>query len=158
MKPIVLALTAALLASCQSMSEGVLSLEARALALEDADEDLGGYGGHVALNTPIVDILVGADHREIGTLDATEGTLGLRRRFLEIWKLRPFVEANQLIGLDLFDDVSGWSAGGGALLHLNDHLFMNFRVMYEERSTSGLFVESSQVDGVVGTVGIGLSL
>ncbi|MDB4401596.1 hypothetical protein N9247_01095 [bacterium] len=110
MKPLLLALGAALLASCQSMSGGVLALEARALALEDTDEDLSGYGGHVALNTPVVDFLVGVDQREIGTLDSTEAVLGVRRRFLEIWKLRPFVEADYLIGMDLFDDVSGWSA------------------------------------------------
>ena len=158
MKPLLLALGAALLASCQSMSGGVLALEARALALEDTDEDLSGYGGHVALNTPVVDFLVGVDQREIGTLDSTEAVLGVRRRFLEIWKLRPFVEVDYLIGMDLFDDVSGWSAGGGALLHLNDHLFLNFRVMYEQRTTDELFVEAKQVDGVVGTVGIGLSL
>ena len=158
MKPLLLALGAALLASCQSMSGGVLALEARGLVLEDADEDLSGYGGHVALNTPVVDFLVGVDQREIGTLDSTEAVLGVRRRFLEIWKLRPFVEADYLIGMDLFDDVSGWSAGGGALLHLNDHLFFNFRVMYEQRTTDELFAEAKQVDGVVGTVGIGLSL
>ena len=61
--------------------------------------------------------------------------------------------------MDLFDDVSGWSAGGGALLHLNDHLFLNFRVMYEQRTTRrALRRGQAQVDGVVGTVGIGLSL
>lgn len=136
----------------------MFAFEARAIAVQDADEDLSGYGGHVALNTSIVDLLIGLDERDIGALDSTEATIGLRRRFLEGSSLQPFIEANQLIGMELFDSIQGWSAGGGALLHLNDHLFLNFRVMYEQRSTDVLFDDTRQVDGVVGTVGVGVSL
>ena len=162
MKPLLLALGAALLASCQSMSGGVLALEARALALEDTDEDLSGYGGHVALNTPVVDFLVGVDQREIGTLDSTEAVLGVRRRFLEIWKLHPFIEADYRHGFDLDNGMDsetydGWAAGAGALLHLTDSVFLNFRLMYESTSIQ-LPSTSADVDGVTGTIGLGFSL
>ena len=109
MKPLLLALGAALLASCQSMSGGVLALEARALALEDTDEDLSGYGGHVALNTPVVDFLVGVDQREIGTLDSTEAVLGVRRRFLEI---------GFLLGLGIYDFARESEATSTAIMFL----------------------------------------
>lgn len=158
----------AVLASCQSMSTGVLSLEARALVLDDAeiddvgngsDVDIEGYGLHAAFMTPIVDLLGGVEQRTFGDEDAPELVLGVRRRFLEIWRVHPFVEANVRYGFEtdtVTDDYFGWQIGFGALLDLTDHFFLNARVMYDTTSVetgSG----SSDVDGLVGTLGIGYS-
>lgn len=176
MKLVFLALPALLLASCQSMSEGVLAFEARAVVIDDADIDttdpgsvfddenieLSGYGLHAALKTPVVDLLVGVDDREFGREDSAELVLGVRRRFLEIWKLHPFIEADYRHGFDLDNGVDsetydGWAAGAGALLHLTDSVFLNFRLMYESTSIQ-LPSVSADVDGVTGTIGLGFSL
>ena len=176
MKLAIFALPALLLASCQSMSEGTLAFEARAVVIDDADIDevesgsafdeenieLSGYGIHAALKTPVVDFLVGVDDREFGREDSAELVLGVRRRFLEIWKLHPYVEADYRHGFNLDNGVEeetydGWAAGGGALLNLTYSLFLNFRLMYESTSID-LPTTSATVDGVTGTVGIGFSL
>lgn len=157
------------------MSEGVLAFEARGVVIDDADIDsveggsafdeenieLSGYGGHLALKTPLVDFLVGVDDREFGSESSAEMVLGVRRRFLEIWKLHPFLEADYRHGFNLDNGVSsesynGWAAGGGALLHLTDKVFLNFRLMYETTSID-LPSISTDVDGVTGTIGVGLS-
>ena len=176
MRLLLLAIPSLLLASCQSMSEGVLAFEARAVVIDDADIDdvesgsafeeenidISSYGVHAALKTPVVDLLVGVDDREFGRESSAELVLGVRRRFLEIWKLHPYLEADYRHGFDLDNGVDsetydGWAAGGGALLHLTDSLFLNFRLMYETTSIQ-LPSISTDVDGVTGTVGIGFSL
>lgn len=168
-------LASLLLASCQSMSEGVLAFEARGVVIDDADIsdvesgsafeseniELSSYGGHLALQTPAIDFLAGVDDREFGRESTAEAVLGVRRRFLEIWKLHPFLEADYRHGFDLDNGVSsesydGWAAGGGALLYLGETVFLNFRLMYESTSIQ-LPSKSVDVDGVTGTIGIGLS-
>lgn len=176
MKLALLAIPALFLASCQSMSEGVWSFEGRTVVIDDADIediengsafdsenlDLSGYGIHAALKTPVVDFLVGVDDREFGVKDSAEMVLGVRRRFLEFWKLHPYIEADYRYGFDLdngvdSDSYDGWAAGGGALLHLTDSVFFNFRLMYES-TTISLPSFSTDVDGVTGTIGLGFSL
>lgn len=157
---------------CQSMSEGILSIEGRAIVLDDQtadtpfegvttdDVDVEAYGAHVALSTPIVDLLGGVDFREFGDEDATELTLGARRRFLEVLRFHPYVEANMRFSIDELetadadgDNYFGWNAGGGFLLDLTESLFLNFRVVYETTDVDG-----NDIDGLLGTVGIGFSL
>lgn len=162
----------AALASCQSMGAGILSLEARALVLDDAeidggsqggvdssDIDVEGYGLHAAFMTPIIDVLGGLEQREYGDGDSPELVLGVRRRFLEIWRLRPFVEGNVRYGFELdtgeaSDDYFGWQLGLGLILDLTDHLFLNARVMYD-RAEIDTGAGTTDVDGLVGTLGIG---
>ncbi len=159
----------AVLASCQSMSTGVLSLEARALVLDDSeiddvgngsDVDVEGYGLHAAFMTPIVDLLGGVEQRTFEDEDSPELVLGVRRRFLEIWRVHPFVEGNVRYGLDLdngdtSEDYFGWQIGFGALLDITDHLFLNARVMWDTTSVDTAGGGSTDVEGVVGTIGIG---
>lgn len=166
---------ACLVTSCQSMSEGILTFEARAILIDDTsidtddigasfmeeDVDLTGYGGHVALMTPILDIVGGVDYREYESSDTPEIVLGVRRRFLEFWRLHPFVEGNLRYGTDvdastLSEDYTAWAVGIGAMLDLTSNLFLNVRVMYE---TTPIETPAGEVDveGVLGTVGIGLS-
>ena len=165
----------AVLASCQSMSTGVLSLEARALVLNDsevkdiqngsggdADVDVEGYGLHAAFMTPIVDLLGGVEQRKFEDEDSPELILGVRRRFLEIWRVHPFVEGNVRYGLDLdngqtSEDYFGWQIGFGALLDITDHLFLNARVMWDTTSVDVAGGGSTDVEGMVGTIGIGYS-
>jgi hypothetical protein len=168
--PVVLA---ALAASCQSMSEGVLGLEARAIVYDDntvddfdaatsfdeEDVDVSGFGGHAAFNTPILDILGGIDMREYQDEDAPEASLGLRRRMFEFWRLHPFIEGNARYGFGLDDgvdedDYTGWNAGVGALLDLTDHLYVNARLVYE-MTTIDLPDGDTDIDGVIGTLGLG---
>ncbi|MEM9382600.1 MAG: hypothetical protein AAGB93_21790 [Planctomycetota bacterium] len=163
----------AALASCQSMGAGVLSLEARALVLDDAEIDQGsqnggvnstdidveGYGVHAAVMTPIIDVLGGLEQREYGNDDTPELVLGVRRRFLEVWRLRPFVEGNVRYGFELdtgeaSEDYFGWQVGLGLILDLTDHLFLNARLMYD-RADIDTGSGSTDVDGLVGTLGIG---
>ncbi|MEM9803518.1 MAG: hypothetical protein AAGA20_24590 [Planctomycetota bacterium] len=161
------------LASCQSMSSGILSLEARALVLDDADiddiddgnfdtdeVDLNGYGLHAAFMTPILDILGGVETREFEDEDAPELVIGLRRRFFELWRVHPFIEGNVRYGLDLDngfeeEDYFGWQIGGGAILDITDHLFLSARLMYESTEVDRPFGGSTDITGLVGTLGIG---
>ena len=55
------------------------------------------------------------------------------------------------------DDYFGYNAGFGALVHLSDSYFLNFRAMYDFTSVD-LSTGSEDIDGVIGTVGIGLKL
>ncbi|HSG91205.1 MAG TPA: hypothetical protein VLA56_18450 [Pseudomonadales bacterium] len=166
-----------ILGSCQSMSSGVLSLEARALVLDDVeidsaqsgssfdsdDVDIEGYGVHAALMTPIFDVLGGLERREFESEDAPELVVGLRRRFLEIWRFHPYVEGNLRYGFDLDngvteDDYFGWQVGVGTLFDLTDTLFLNVRLMHESTDVEQASGGSTDVDGLVGTIGIGLAL
>lgn len=159
-------------ASCQSMSEGILSVEGRAIVLDDQsadtpfdgvtedDVEVKAYGAQAALSTPIVDVLAGVDFREFEDEDATELTLGARRRFFELPRLHPYVEGNLRFSIDELetadageDNYFGWNAGAGILFDLTDSLFLNFRAMYETTDIDG-----NDVDGLIGTVGIGFSL
>ncbi len=162
----------ALGASCQSMSEGVFSLEGRAIVLDDteADEDFGGvgedevdvsgYGVAGAFSTPVVDLLAAIEVREFEDEDTPELALGVRRRFLEIGPFHPFVEGNLRYGDGLDNGVdeesyTGWNAGVGALFDLGDRFFLSARLMYEltpiDTPTGDV-----DVDGLVGTLGFGI--
>lgn len=166
---------AALTASCQSMSEGVLSVEARAIVYDDStvddfdaatsfdeeDVDVSGFGAQAAFMTPLLDILGGLDQREYQDEDAPELNLGLRRRVLEFWRLHPYIEGNARYGFGLDDgvdedDYAGWNAGVGALVDLTDHLFINARLIYET-TTIDLPDGDTDIDGVIGTLGLGYS-
>ncbi len=164
----------AVLASCQSMSTGILSLEARALVLDDSEVkgiqngsgdnsvDVEGYGLHAAFMTPIVDLLGGVEQRKFADEDAPELVLGVRRRFLEIWRVHPFVEGNVRYGFDLdngqtSEDYFGWQIGLGALVDITDHLFLNARVMWDTTSVDNPGGGSNDVEGAIGTIGIGYS-
>ncbi len=156
-----------LAASCQT---NLLSLEARGIVVDDADGDLGGlgeedidlsgFGLHAALMSPIVDVVVGIDQREYENSDTPELDLGLRKRLIDIWLLAAYIEANLRYGFDLdtgdvSEDYFGYSAGFGALVDLNESLFLNFRVMYDTTEIdSG--IRDVDVDGLIGTVGIGI--
>ena len=167
-----LAAAAALLSSCQSMSEGFLSLEARAIVLEDTeldavdaatsfdeeDIDVTGFGLHAAVGTPIVDVLAGIDRREYADEETEELSLGVRRRILDLWLLHPYIEANLRYALDLdngvnTDDELGYSAGLGTTVELNDSFHLNLRLMYETLDVE-LTTGSTDADGLVGTVGL----
>jgi|GEM_PF-1835466 len=169
-------LSTVLLASCQSMSEGVVGLEARAIVLDDTsvddfgsapsfdeeDLDVSAYGVQASLATPIVDLLGSVDVREYESEDTPEANLGVRRRLLELGPFHPFVEANLRYGFDLdtgatSDGYFGWNAGAGVLVDLSDHVFLNVRLMYE---TAELEVLGDEVtaDGVIATVGLGIHL
>ncbi len=175
------ALSAGFSLSCQSMSEGVLTVEGRALVLDDAeidaiqngsfntdtDVDLKGYGAHVALMTPIVDILGGVDWREYGDADTPEIVLGVRRRIFELWRLHPYIEGNLRYGTDLefssataastiSEDYTSWAAGVGAIVDLSSSWFVNVRLMYENTPIETPAGEVD-VDGLVGTLGLGIS-
>lgn len=166
----------ALLASCQSMKEGVFTVEGRAIVYDDTsaddfdaatsfdeeDVDVSAYGAQAALMTPLVDVLAGVDLREFEDEDAPELSLGARRRFLEVLRLHPYVEGNLRYGLDLDngvekEDYAGWNLGVGVLVDLTDALFVNVRLLYESTSID-LPGDDATVDGVIGTLGIGVSL
>ena len=162
------ALAAVLLPSCQSMSEGILGLEGRAIIFDDQsldnvtsdDIDVASYGAQLSLNTPIVDVLASLDMREYGDEDTPELQFGARRRFLELWKVHPFVEANLRYGIDLdtgqvSDGYFGYNFGGGVLVDLTDHMFLTARVLWE---TADLEYPGGSVsaDGVVGMIGVGV--
>jgi hypothetical protein len=160
------------LGSCQSMSEGVISLEARANVLNDAEIqdgpsdgesiDAESYGVHAALMTPIIDLLGGLDQKTFGSEDNPELMLGVRRRFFEIWRLHPFLEGNVRYGTGLDngvddEDYFGWQAGGGVLLDLTDHLFLSARVMYETTELEQSGGDTVGADGLIGTIGLGFA-
>ena len=162
----------ACLGSCQSMAEGELCFEGRAVVYDDAElrnvsnaddfeVDLEGYGGHLVLMTPLVDVLGGVDLREFGGEDTPEIVLGLRRRIVEVWRLCPYVEGSFRYGTDFdtgFDtmDYAGWTAGGGLLVDLTRRLFVNARVMYEETPVDSPG-SNNDLTGIVGTVGLGIA-
>jgi len=156
------------LGSCQVIPS--LTLEARAIVVDDAEADLGalteedvdvsGYGVHAAILTGLVDVVGGLERRDFEDSDATELDLGLRKRLFGLWRLDTYIEANLRYGFDydtgdVSEDYFGWNAGFGALVDLTDTLFLNFRVMYD---TTELDVSSGDldVDGMIGTVGIGI--
>ncbi len=158
------------LASCQVIPSDILSLEARAIVVDDAegdiseisedDVDLSGYGAHVAIMTGLVDIVGGIERRDFDNSEATELDVGLRKRLFGLWRLDTYIEANLRYGFDLdtgdvSEDYFGYNAGFGALVDLTDTLFLNFRVMYD---TTSLDVSSGSVDvdGLIGTVGVGI--
>jgi len=163
-----------LFASCQSMAEGVVSLEGRAIVFADTsvddfdtatnfdeeDVDVSAYGAQAALMTPIVDGVLALDWREYQDESTPELNVGARRRLFEIGPVHPYVEANLRYGFDLetgqtSDGYFGWNAGIGALIDLSEHLFFNARLMYE---TAGIDLPAGteDVDGVIGTLGFGL--
>ncbi len=171
------ALVSLLATACQSMSEGVLAVEGRAIVYNDTsvdpddidsstsfdeeDVDTSGYGGQVAFMTPIVDFVGGIDWREFQDEQVTELSLGLRRRVLEFWRLHPYIEANirEGSGLDTGDDetdYTGWNAGIGAILDVTENLFVNFRLMYEVTPID-LPNGETDIDGIIGTLGVGFS-
>ena len=92
--------------------------------------------------------------------DSPELDIGLRKRLFGIWKLQPYIEANWRYGFDLdtqtrSEDYFGYNVGVGALIDINGTYFLNFRAMYDNTSidvTNG----DVDVEGVIGTVGIGL--
>ena len=162
----------ALLHACQAIPSDFLSVEARAIVVDDATGDLGGigkedvdltgYGVHAAFMTGIVDVVAGVDQREFESSDTPELDLGLRKRLIGLWKLQAYVEANLRYGFDLktrnvSDDYFGYNMGFGALIDLNESMFLNFRVMYD---TTSVDVGSGNVDvdGLIGTVGLGFKL
>lgn len=168
------AVVVATLASCQSMSQGVIAIEAQAIVLDDAelddvqngsafDEenlDVSGYGLQLAIMTPIVDFLGSYGEREYADESTPEFALGLRRRFLEFWRFSPFIEANLRYGSELnngFDeeDYTGWNAGVGLMLDLTDHVFINARIMYEETPIELPSGDDADATGVIGTLGVG---
>ncbi|QDU83114.1 hypothetical protein Pla163_02100 [Planctomycetes bacterium Pla163] len=163
------------LVSCQSMSEGVVSLEARAMAYDDteisqsgagfAEEnvDVSAYGLQAAIMTPILDVTASVDRREFENESSNEVAVGLRRRFLEIAFVHPYVAADLRYGFGLetgFDEVdyAGWALGVGALVDISDHLFLDFKVAYE-RTLDDIDIGTSDeaLEGVVGYVGVGLT-
>lgn len=163
-------LSLALLALCASCQTNLITLEARGIVIDDAegdlegvteeDVDLTGFGLHAALLSPIVDVVVGIDQREYEDSDTPELDVGLRKRLLSLWLLSAYIEANLRYGFDLdtgtaSDDYFGYSAGFGALVDLNESLFLNFRVMYDTTDIEG-GVRDIDVDGLIGTVGIGI--
>ncbi len=165
-------IAAATLASCQAIPSDFLSIEARALVIDDAegdlaglgeeDVDLTGYGVHAAFMTGIVDVVAGIDQREFETSDTPELDLGLRKRLIGIWKLDTYIEANWRYGVDLeagtkSEDYFGYNVGFGALVDIDGTYFLNFRAMYDSTSVD---VSSGSVDveGLIGTVGIGIKL
>ena len=156
--------------ACQIIPSDLLSLEARAIVVDNADLDLSdiqeddidltGYGLHAAVFTPIVDIVAGIEEREFDDFDSPELDVGLRKRLLSIWKFTAYVEANLRYGFDLdtgdvSEDYFGWNAGFGALVNLTDRYFLNFRVVYD---TTEIDISSGDVDvdGVLATVGVGV--
>ena len=164
-----------LLVACQSTSEGVFSLEGRAIVYDDTtvddvdaattfdeeDVDVSAYGVQAALMTPIVDGLASIDWREYERETTPELNVGARRRFFEVGPIHPFVEGNLRYGIDLdtgqtSDDYFGWNAGVGTLIDVTEDLFLNLRVMYEAADID-LPAGSETVDGVIATVGIGLA-
>lgn len=168
LSPLLLLATLPLLAaSCQT---NLLTLEARGIVIDDAEGDLDsvneenvdltGYGLHAALMSPIVDVVVGIDQREYENSDTPELDVGLRKRLIDIWLLAAYIEANVRYGFDLdtgnvSEDYFGYSAGFGALVDLNESLFLNFRIMYDTTDIEG-GVRDIDVDGLIGTVGIGI--
>ena len=176
-RPLPALVACVLFSACQSMSEGILAVEARAVVYEDSeiddfdaatefgeeDLDLSGYGLEAAFMTPIVDFIGGIDQREYEDEKATEARLGLRRRILEFWRLHPYIAADLRYGIDLDTgtdevDYTGWDAGIGALLDLTDHLFLDFRLVYEETGDDiEIGDEETSIGGIVGSVGLGWS-
>lgn len=167
----------ALLGSCQTMSAGLIGIEARAMVLDDAeiddvqdggtdytdaDVDLEGYGVHAMIMTPVLDVIGGVDQRDYENDDAQELTLGLRKRVFEIWRLHPYIEASYRYGFDLdtgqkSEDYTGYVYGAGVLVDLSDALFLNLRVV-QDVTTVETGTGDKDIDGLVGTVGIGLRL
>ncbi|QDV06247.1 hypothetical protein Poly30_17540 [Planctomycetes bacterium Poly30] len=160
---------ASTLGSCQVIPSDILSVEARAIVVNDAeadlsglgeeDVDLTGYGVHAAFMTGIVDVVAGIDQREFESSDTPELDLGLRKRLISLWKLQAYVEANLRYGFDLetrnvSEDYFGYNAGFGALVDLNDSMFLNFRVMYDTTSVDAGPTDVD-IDGLIGTVGLG---
>ena len=166
------------LAACQSMSEGFFAFSGYAVVYEDTevddidaatdfddeDVDLKGYGGQVAFMTPIVDFLGAVEVRDYDGAEAKEAKLGLRRRIFEIWRLHPYIVGDARFGFDLDtgveeSDYTGWDLGLGGLLDVTDHLFLDFKLVYEQTGDDiELPSESTAIDGIVGTVGVGWSL
>lgn len=172
MKSLLLIALPCLASACQLIPSDIISLEARAIVVDDAeidlsdidedDVDLTGYGLHAAIFTPIVDVLGGIEQREFEDSDTPELDLGVRKRLISIWKLTGYVEANLRYGFDLdtgdiSEDYFGWNAGFGALINLTDTYFLNLRVVYD---TTEIDFDSGNVDvdvdGVIVTVGLGV--
>lgn len=161
---------AAFLPSCQLIPSDIVSVEARAIVIDDAEGDLSGlgeddveltgYGAHVAVMTGLVDIVGGIDQREFEDSDTPELNVGLRKRLFGLWLLEGYVEGLLRYGFDLdtqtvSEDYFGYSAGFGALIDLGDSLFLNARVMYDTTSIDN-GVDDIDVDGLIGTIGIGV--
>lgn len=159
---------ACLLPSCQSMSEGIIAVEGRATIFDDqsldnlgsSDVDVAAYGALVSLNTPIVDLQAALDFREYGDDDSPELQVGARRRFLELWKVHPFVEGNLRYGLDLdtgtvSDGYFGYNLGGGVIVDLTDSWFLTARVLWESADLE-FPGGSATADGWIGMIGVGV--
>lgn len=171
MKTLLTALGGALLLpSCQLAPDDILSVEVRAIVIDDAegnlsgigedDVDLSGYGAHLAVMTGLVDIVGGIDQREFEDSDTPELNVGLRKRLLGLWLVEGYVEGLLRYGVDLdtqavSEDYFGYSAGFGALIDLGDSLFLNARIMYDSTSID-VGIDDVDVDGLIGTIGIGV--
>lgn len=172
MKSLALLLLAAAASSCTLIPTDIVSVEARAIVVDDAegdldglgeaDIDLTGYGLHVALMTPVVDVVAGIDQREFESSDTPELDLGLRKRLIDVWKLHLYIEANLRYGFDLdtgavSEDYFGYAAGFGALFDVTETLFINARIMYDTTDID-TGITDVDVDGLIGTIGIGFKI
>ncbi|MEL6430766.1 MAG: hypothetical protein AAFU73_16960 [Planctomycetota bacterium] len=163
-------LAATALPSCQLVPSEFVSVEARAIVVDDAegrlsnltedDVELTGYGAHLAVMTSVVDVVGGIDQREFEDSDTPELNVGLRKRLFDVAIVQGYVEGVLRYGFDLdtqdvSEDYFGYSAGFGALIDLGESLFLNARVMYDSTSID-VGPEDVDVDGLIGTIGIGL--
>lgn len=157
------------LTSCNLVPEDVISLEARAIVVDQAetdlagvtedDVDLSGYGVHAALMTGIVDVVGGIDQREFEDSDTPELNVGLRKRLINVWMLEAYVEGVLRYGVDLeqndvSEDYFGYAAGFGALIDVGPNMFLNARVMWDTTDIDA-GITDIDVEGLIGTIGLG---
>ena len=168
-------------AGCSSMSNGVATLQARGAVHRESDsyyhESRYGYGveggGNLALrsyglrasiNTPIVDVIGGADEHRFEGQHISEASLGLRKRFPASDAGAFYVEAaiRRGFGLDTLSgrrDYDGMESGFGGIFQLGDHWFLD--VGFSVEWTLGQLNLASGRDHlseVLFNVGLGFSL
>lgn len=168
-------------AGCSSMSNGTATLQARGGLTSDTgfyyygsgqgyagggggDVDVRSYGARASFNTPIVDVIGGADEHRIEGQDVTETSLGLRKRFPSTDPGSFYVEAAFRRGYDLDtpsgrSDYDGMEAGVGAVFQLSEHWFLDLSFSVEW-TLGDLDLENGDdhLNEVLFNLGVGFSL
>ena len=121
--------------------------------------DVGrGFGAQVAWMTPYVDVTTGLQRRKYGSLDTTEGTLGVRRRlyvddaatpyvFFELRHTRHENRENEFF--------NGFAAGLGAMFHWSPHVYVDANLAWERTAGLGFGDQEPRWDEGVLQIGLG---
>jgi len=119
-----------------------------------------GFGGQIALWTPIVDVTTGVQRRKYGVLDTTEGTVGLR------WRIYDDEDATPYFFCDLrhtrheshaTEYFNGLALGFGFMFHVSEHVYVDSNLAWERTSGLKLPDGKPRMSEAVFQLGLGVS-